>query len=181
MTRRLEIRPTTIYWLEDHRPETLRRWPNGKPFYCGKTVFSPQKRFEQHRYQASMSPNRNLSKRILACDIHVRVRTMEVVPVGADWEARERWWIYTLRLLWSDCLNVASGGQGSSGTIHSRQSRSNMRRGQRNSKVRRLNRNIKKYYASLTYEERRQQAREYEKEIKAGWIASGRSWPPAPL
>lgn len=178
MPRRLEMRPTTIYWLEDCRPETLRRWPNGKPFYCGKTVHSPEKRFEQHRYQATISPHKKMSKHILACEPHIRVRTMEVVPPNGNWEEREKWWIYTLRLLWPQCFNVASGGQGASGTIHSRQARANMKRGQRNSKVRLEKRNIKKYFAGLTYEERTQQAREYTADVKARWIASGRSWPP---
>lgn len=119
MPRTRNTRPTTIYWLVDVRPEILVQWPRGYPFYCGKTVLRPQYRFDRHRRDSFKFPDRPLSKRLRECDEFVSVRTMETVPADADWIEREKFWIYTLRLLWTGALNIADGGQGVPGYVAS--------------------------------------------------------------
>lgn len=123
--RRADDRPTTIYWLIDTR--------SGLPFYCGKTVFSAERRFAQHQCAAINGARTPTSKRIRACGDGIRIHIVEVVPVGGDWQYREQSWIRVLRGSFPDCTNVADGGQGAAGVIHSTRSRANMRKGQQNS------------------------------------------------
>ena len=122
MPRQKNTKSTSIYWLYDIRPETTASgWPNGKPFYCGKTVESPQCRLRSHRNKPHGSAARSY---ILECGEFVHVRTMEVVPVEQDWCARERYWIATMRVLYPGCcLNVSDGGEGPGGLIHSAETR----------------------------------------------------------
>lgn len=115
MPRRPNTRPTSIYWLSDAR--------TGIPFYCGKTVFTPEKRLKGHYRTASEKPQRPLSIRIAEAGAHIRVETVETVPVGQDWAARERWWIYTLRTFYTGCVNATDGGEGLPGVIFSAETR----------------------------------------------------------
>jgi hypothetical protein len=123
MPRIPNTRPTLIYWLFDTRPETLIEWPNGRPFYCGKTVLRPSARFDKHRSDAKRCPVRAISKRLIECGQHVRLQIMETVSPNADWSARERYWILTLRTLYSGAVNITEGGQGSAGYIPSLETR----------------------------------------------------------
>lgn len=123
MPRRPNTRPTLIYWLFDMRPETLIEWPNGLPFYCGKTVMDPQIRLIRHKTSSRKFPTRPISRRLGECGDLVRIQIMETVPVGGDWVAREKFQIYSLRTLYPNTVNVASGGQGAPGLIHTVEAR----------------------------------------------------------
>lgn len=123
MPRIPNVRPTSIYWLFDMRPETLVKWPVGLPFYCGKTILNPIDRFTKHRSDVRRYPVKAISQRLDACRKHVRIGIMEVVPASADWTEREKYWIYTLRTLYPDSINVTSGGQGAPGYIPSAETR----------------------------------------------------------
>lgn len=118
MPRIPNTRPTSIYWLVDVRPETLAKWPNGYPFYCGKTVTSPHRRLIAHHNAAKQFPERKLSHYLRICGDDLRMQIMEVVPPGDDWADRERYWISTIRLLWNTDANIADGGQGVPGYVH---------------------------------------------------------------
>jgi hypothetical protein len=119
-------RPTSIYWLFDTRPETLIAWPQGRPFYCGKTVSDAEFRFAEHRRDANRHPTRLVSVRIVECAECVRVQVMEIVPASGDWRRREHHWIGALRLLYPGCVNVSDGGEGTPGAVHSAAARSKM-------------------------------------------------------
>lgn len=126
MARRPETRPTLIYWLIDTRPEVLVEHPKGLPFYCGKTVHGAAHRFRQHDYD-SRRCDRPVSKRMRLCRGFVRIQTMEIVPVGDDWHSRERFWIYTIRLLHGAESNMSDGGEGAAGLVFSSEHRAKMR------------------------------------------------------
>lgn len=127
MPRRPNARPTNIYWLIDMRSETISTdWPNGKPFYCGKTVQSATKRLTGHRLTAVHFPTRRISQALIECGQYVRVHVVEVVPSTHDWAMRERSWISILRYVNPSCANVSNGGDGAVGMIHSDESRRKM-------------------------------------------------------
>lgn len=118
MPRRPNTKPTNIYWLIDTRPETIASgWPIGKPFYCGKTVKTPEARLGEHRQDARRHSTRKASVAITAVGDFIAVRTMEIVPVSSDWCDRERHWIKLIRHLNPDCVNSADGGSGVPGWI----------------------------------------------------------------
>src|ERR1700756_1258235 len=121
MPRRKNDRFTFIYWIADTRPEVIAQgFALGKPFYCGKTVYEPEKRLFDHMGRDSRRfPHRPIAKRLVECNGHVAIRVMEEVPVGEDWAARERYWISVIRRLYPDCVNVADGGEGGAGCIPS--------------------------------------------------------------
>lgn len=125
MPRRQNLKPTSIYWLFDMRPETISSgWPNGRPFYCGKTVAQPTTRLIQHRSQAKNNPHGNVGARVVDCDQFIRIRVMEIVPLGDDWVAREKYWIATGRFLYPGLfLNVSDGGAGAPGNVVSEEVR----------------------------------------------------------
>jgi hypothetical protein len=123
MPRQPNTLPTTIYWLVDTRPETIANgWSNGYPFYCGKTIFSAEKRLVEHYATAVKHPHRAIAAWIRGCGKHICVQIMETVPTDKDWAERERYWIATLRLLWPLCANTTNGGQGALGLVHPRES-----------------------------------------------------------
>jgi hypothetical protein len=126
MRRRRDTRPTVIYWLTDTR--------TGVPFYCGKTVLLPERRLLAHRYDAKNGTTR-VNVRVRECGEHIRVDTMEVVPTGADWGAREKWWISTLRIINPNCCNTVDGGAGVPGRIPSEETREKMSAWQRGRKL----------------------------------------------
>lgn len=109
MPRCPNTRPTMIYWLVDTRTNT--------PFYCGKTVRTPEKRLWDHRAAAAKRPHGKVSACVVECGEFIRVQTIEIVAVEQDWRARERYWIAALRLLNPDCANVSDGGDGSPGWV----------------------------------------------------------------
>lgn len=126
MPRRPNTSPTNIYWLVDVRPDTLAFHPDGKPFYCGKTIKSPTVRLQGHRTDARRDSVRPIAKRLHECCEHVRIDLIETVPAGENWVERERFWIATLRHFHPDCVNVQRGGEGTPGLIHSDESRAKM-------------------------------------------------------
>lgn len=128
MPRHPNHKTTNVYWLFDVRPETAAAaGPEGRPFYCGKSVHSVTERLSDHRYTATKFPRRKLSRILTECGEFVRVQIMEIVPVGEDWAARERYWISTLRLLYPGCVNVSNGGDGVPGMIMSDETRAKIR------------------------------------------------------
>lgn len=122
--RRANDRPTTIYWLVDVRPETQQAVRSiGFPFYCGKTVNTPEFRLQSHRQSARINPHRPVSKWLNACGEHVRVHVVATVPADGDWSAAERRWIEVLRYSFPGGANANSGGQGTPGMIHTAEAR----------------------------------------------------------
>ena len=122
--RRVNDRPTTIYWLIDVRPETQQATRSaGFPFYCGKTVDTPAQRLASHRQSARINPHRPISKWLNACGEHVRVQIVATVPADGDWSAAERRWIEVLRLHFPGGANANAGGQGTPGMIHTAEAR----------------------------------------------------------
>lgn len=126
MPRARTNRPTVVYWLFDMRPEITARYPNGYPFYCGKTVMRPEQRLCSHYVAARKYPGRPISKRLNECGKHVRIQIMATAPACASWvEQEQTWialekqWIYALRLLWVGAVNVADGGSGAAGVVRS--------------------------------------------------------------
>ncbi|MGJ5032418.1 NUMOD3 domain-containing DNA-binding protein [Bradyrhizobium sp. HKCCYLS2038] len=137
MPRRSNVLPTTIYWLIDIRPETVASgWPSGYPFYCGKTVNEPRKRLIAHFSSARKFPNKPVSQWLTACgESYVQVKIVEIVPTDGDWRARERFWIQSLRLLYPKTANVADGGSGTPGMVHSDEARAKISAAQKGRKL----------------------------------------------
>lgn len=124
MPKHLIAKPTNIYWLYDMRPETVAAFgADGQPFYCGKTVYSVEKRLSQHRRAANQRPHSNVSPRVLLCGDDIRTVTIETVAATGDWIAREQFWIRTLRQVNPDCANVTDGGTGALGIVISERQR----------------------------------------------------------
>lgn len=119
MPRRKVELPTFIYWLVDAR--------TGHPFYCGKTIASINERLADHKVAAKAFPDRPVSIRLLSLGEDVRAQLIETVPYGQDWVARERYWIEMLRCSFPDCANMARGGEGAPGVIHSLKTREKFR------------------------------------------------------
>lgn len=115
MVRRSNTRPTLIYWLIDTRTNV--------PFYCGKTVRTPAQRFDGHKHDAT-SGERPVNRKIRECGSHVKMHVMETVPLGGDWVAREKRWIWLLRGINPDACNVSDGGTGVPGWVPSAETRS---------------------------------------------------------
>jgi hypothetical protein len=112
----------------DIRPETIALgWTNGYPFYCGKTIKSTKVRLTGHRNQAPKQPRRPVSAWTIACDDHIRIQTMQIVPLGDDWIAAECFWIKTLRRLYPICANVNEGGAGMPGYVQTAEARERTR------------------------------------------------------
>lgn len=118
MPRIPNTRPTAIYWLYDTRPETLIAWPNGRPFYCGKTVHDVSRRLRQHEYDACRC-DRRVSKWMTLCRGFVRLETVEIVQPGDNWRAREQFWVQTIRVLHGADANMSNGGEGAAGLVFS--------------------------------------------------------------
>lgn len=135
MPRRPNTKPTNIYWLVDTRPETIASgWPVGKPFYCGKTVHSVERRFAGHKCDALKYPTRPISRALLKCGNDIQVKLIEIVPINIDWTVRERHWIRLLRYLNPECANVSNGGDGPAGMIHTEAARKRMSLAKQNCK-----------------------------------------------
>lgn len=119
MRRNPNTRPTLIYWLFDTRPETISpEWPNGKPFYCGKTVDSLIGRLRDHFKDAKRWPGRRTAMMVTDCGREqLDIRLIETVPSSRDWVEREKFWIRTIRSLNPNATNIATGGQGPVGYI----------------------------------------------------------------
>lgn len=118
MPRIQNVRAVLIYWILDTRPEKMAIWPGGEPFYCGKTVQTPNKRLQEHRFTASLYPNRPTSKRIVECGKHLTLIIVETVPPGENWVARETHWIKILRFSFGG-TNISDGGTGVPGYVQS--------------------------------------------------------------
>lgn len=130
MPRRPNTRPTHIYWLIDVRPEVIAAgWPNGQPFYCGKSVH-PQKRFKQHLYSAVHGSHGDVGTRVAECKGFIQFHVVEVVPVNGNWRERERHWIKLLRYTFP-AVNISDGGEGTPGWSPSKDARRRIGNAQR--------------------------------------------------
>lgn len=138
MPRRPSTKGTSIYWLLDVRPEILVDHPAGKPFYCGKTIFTVEQRLHDHMGRDSnRHPNRLIAKRLAECNGQVSFAVMEVVPAGGNWQDRERHWIRHIRFMHPDCVNMCAGGEGGAGCIPSEETRRKRSQSLRNSPAKR--------------------------------------------
>lgn len=110
---------TTIYWLVDVRPETLANgWPNGFPFYCGKTVNTLEARLAGHRADARANKTRPVCAWVRMCGRHIRIVKITTVPDGEDWSIVERQWIAFTRRQYIVNANATAGSNLPSGHIY---------------------------------------------------------------
>lgn len=109
------------------RPETLVAWPEGCPFYCGKTVATVARRLGKHRSTAPKKLHWPISSWILACGSHIRFEIVEIVPAYGDWSEAERLWIRKIRLVFPGGANVTDGGDGAPGNVLSAAHRAKLR------------------------------------------------------
>lgn len=113
--------PTMIYLLIDIRPETIAKgWPNGFPFYCGKTTHRNATHLLTVGSARTPRPNDKNSHRlpdlwIRACGPHIQMKVMRVVPVGGDWVTPHRNYIRWLRTNFPGGANITDGGPGPTG------------------------------------------------------------------
>lgn len=121
-------RPTIIYALLDPRDASVR--------YIGKTVSEPLRRWASHLCQLSRT-----YKWFWICALKIEGlkpawQTLEVIPAGEDWEARERAWIARGRAEGWPLTNLTDGGDGwPAGYKHTAASREKMSRVQSGRKV----------------------------------------------
>lgn len=125
MPRQKNMKPTSIYWLMDIRPETIAAgWVQGLPFYCGKTIRTPESRLSGHRTDARRSSPGRVGPYVKNCGEQIRIVVLETVPPGDDWIERECHWIARSRQLFPDIMtNVSDGGAGAPGNIHTDETR----------------------------------------------------------
>lgn len=94
---------TRIYWLIDTRPETMRQWSRGLPFYCGMT-----ERDDNALYKHLLVAVHDASSRLKECGVNWRIHVVQVIPFAIDsdpYPARQ-YWIDTLRRSFpGSCLN----------------------------------------------------------------------------
>lgn len=136
MPRRKNTEPTSIYWLQDIRPETIAAgWAQGLPFYVGKTIRKPEYRLKAHVHSAAKRSRGKVGARILECDGYVRIVTLETVSPDEDWCAREKYWIATSRRMFpGHIVNVSDGGAGAPGMVQSSEHRAKISAGVRGRK-----------------------------------------------
>lgn len=97
----------------------LCEFPSQIPRYVGKTIQPLRLRMAAHQQAARrMSPrlpvHRWLAKRHREGQ-QVCIKWIETVDASGDWQARERYWILSLRADGSDLLNLTDGGEGLAG------------------------------------------------------------------
>lgn len=119
MPRRPNTKSTSIYWLVDTR--------TGLPFYCGKTVKNPNQRLIEHKSNSPRHPNRPLCARLIELGDNVHIQVIMVVPCGEDWREAERRWIWRLRSIYLNIVNISNGGDGTPGYIPTPETRAKMR------------------------------------------------------
>ena len=104
-------RSVTIYAL----CQPIEKWKTGPVRYVGKTVNTVWHRVRAHSYASKGAPRlpvRRWLKKQMEAGNPFHIRHLEVVPPGADWEARERFWIAKFRSEGADLLNLTDGGEG---------------------------------------------------------------------
>jgi hypothetical protein len=104
-------RRTIIYAL----CEPLPNWQTGPVRYVGKTDRMPADRLKANGRIGLRNPRLPIHwwmrKNLLAGHPH-HIIWLESVPAGADWAARERYWISHYRDAGADLLNLTQGGEG---------------------------------------------------------------------
>lgn len=107
-----------IEQIGDATPTTriyaLCEFPSWEPRYIGKTIQYMGERHKAHIRDAKRGRNlpvhRWLRKKIAAGE-RLAIKLIEFVPPGADWVAREKFWIDTYRT-GGRLLNLTDGGEG---------------------------------------------------------------------
>jgi len=109
---RADNRITAIYALCE---------PDHTPRYVGKTVRYLHERHKQHIWDAQkrmrLPVHRWIAKRI-GQEARLVIKLIEYVSPGADWAAREKYWIKSYREAGHDLLNLTDGGEGLAGFVH---------------------------------------------------------------
>ena len=111
-----EGRAVTIYAL----CQPIDRWKTGPVRYVGKTVNTVWARVRAHAYRSKASPRlpvRRWLKKQIEAGNPFHIRHLEVVPPGADWAEREKFWIAKYRAEGADLLNLTEGGDGLHGLV----------------------------------------------------------------
>lgn len=108
-------RTITIYAM----CEPVDKWKTGEVRYVGKTVRTPWQRVRAHSYGAKKPfprlPVLRWLKKQMEAGNPFHIRHLERVPPGADWAARERYWIAKFRSEGARLLNLTEGGEGLAG------------------------------------------------------------------
>ena len=121
-------KPTIIYALLDPRNRAIR--------YIGKTVSEPLKRWEGHLHQPSHTYKWFWICALKSKGLKPVWQTLEVIPAGEDWEARERAWIARGHAEGWPLTNLTAGGDGwPVGYKHTAKSREKMSQVQSGRKV----------------------------------------------
>lgn len=96
--------------------QPVDKWRTGPVRYVGKTVQTPWNRVRAHITSARNHPKLPVHW-WLRKHAHepYHIRHLERVPPGADWAARERYWIAKFRAEGCDLLNMTDGGEGFAG------------------------------------------------------------------
>ena len=102
---------TTIYWLIDIRPKTLRRgYRSGYPFYCGMTTKAPADALWQiQNVYPLLKYQQALSQRIKECGRFIQLHVVEIVPADGYPNERRKHWTNILRFSFPECVNASIG------------------------------------------------------------------------
>lgn len=84
---------TTIFLLIDTRPEVVAAgYPNGIPFYCGKTERNAHDLDKHLRRNAIVAPMRQTSQMLMTCEGTFQIEMVQAVTEGQSWKTeRGRW------------------------------------------------------------------------------------------
>ena len=126
MTEVVTLGRTVIYSLVDPR--------SGQTRYVGKTARGMLARLISHKHAAKrgqLPVNRWVMKLIRETGSGPIFNWIESVPDGADWAARERFWIAEMRKRGADLLNLTEGGEGLAGHVFSQEHRAKISSGLR--------------------------------------------------
>ena len=88
------------------------------PRYVGKTIQYIHERHKAHIRDAKRGktlPVHYWIRKQITNGKHLAIRLIEYVPAGADWAARERYWIESMRADGAALLNLTHGGEGLDG------------------------------------------------------------------
>jgi len=99
-------RPTTIYALLDPRDAAVR--------YIGKTIQTPAARLRRHLQRRFHTRKGCWISQLKEQGLKPIWQTLEVIPAGEGWEARECWWIAHGRNEGWPLTNIGDGGEGRS-------------------------------------------------------------------
>ena len=100
----------------------LREYTSSSPRYVGKTSRSLHLRMANHMQVAGRNPRLPVGRwlaKVKRSGGSVCIELLESVPVGQDWQLREKFWIAKYRAEGAALLNLTDGGEGLSGHVFS--------------------------------------------------------------